>query len=570
MDIHAKVAESGKYNYEGLRLKIPTHFNVELWRNKLSDYGDKVVCEYIEFGWPINYVSDFPPRVPPTNHASAIRFADKVDAYIWEEVGMGATMGPFSSNPFSPSGPEPVFSPLQTVPKDKSEPFGKRRVVMDLSYPDDTHSVNAGIPKDKFLGVDYHLQYGSFDDFTKLVVEEGVGCMVFKRELSRAFRQIYVCPSAYHQLGYKWKKEMYFDLVFPFGLRSACVAMQRTSDAIKYMYSLLGRKCVVFLDDFGGCAKQDVAEQASQELSDLLLDLNVHESFCKATGPTTVMEFLGIGVNTVDMTCFITQEKLQNITTVLDQFLDNMEQWVSKRQLQSVAGKLHFLSKCCKPGRIFMARLLRLINSLEAWESRTMVSSECAMDFKWWRLLCSEFNGVSLLSIWEWGQPDDVFCLTVRRVGSGPAARDYIGAFDRVNNRFLHGEMPKEILTWDLPLFVVELLALMAVAKAWGDSWARLRISWACDYDRTQAVYSSGKARHVTAQACLREIWLIASLCSFELRAFHIPGIIGKPSHYLAGVDEDVAEFDRFLQSVGNIPVVEFFLLPSHFTMHKM
>lgn len=570
IDVHARVAESGLYNFEGVRMPIPTHFNIDLWRHELTDYKDSIVCEYIEFGWPINYVATYEPRVPPTNHASAIRFAAKVEQYIREEVALGATMGPFSEVPFAPGTPAPVFSPLQTVPKDKGEPDGKRRVVMDLSYPDNISSVNAGIPKDKFLGSDYHLQYGSFDDFSALVVHQGQGCLLFKRDLSRAFRQIYVCPSAYHHLGYKWKGDMYFDLVFPFGLRSACVACQRTTDAIKFIYEKNGRKCTVFLDDFGSCARPEVAVEAFEELGMLLSDLGVDESLGKAWPPSTDMEFLGIGINTEDMICYITEKKMTNIVAVLDDFLENMDRPVTKRQLQSVAGKLHFLSKCCRPGRLFMGRLLTQINLLETWESRTLVSKECTLDMKWWRNLCSEYNGVSLLPNWAWGQPDDVFCMSVSRSGSGTTTQDFIGAYDRIHGRYIHGLVPMQVVTWDLPLYVVEMLAVVAIAKAWGATWGRLRISWACDHEKTQQAISSGKVKHVTAQACLRELWLLASMGSFELRAFHIPGIIGKPSHYLADVDKNVANFERFSQSIGDVPVQEFKLTSDHFKFSDM
>ena len=364
LDVQRRVIESGLYNFECVREPVPTKFNIGKWRDYLCEYDDKIVCDYLEFGWPINYVSEYQPNVPPTNHASAIRYARQVDAYLLGELREGATMGPFSQDPFAPESPAAVLSPIQTVEKEKGVANGKRRVVIDLSYPDDQNSVNAGIPKDTFLGLEYQLRYGSFDDFADLVVGQGQGCLMFKRDLSRAFRQIYVCPSAYHLLGFQWQGKLYFDLVFPFGLRSACVACQRTTEAISYIYKNKGRKCVVFLDDFGSCARPKCAEEAFRDLGELLHELRVVQNEQKAVGPTTVMEFLGIGVDTVSMTCFITEKKMINIITVLDDILGNLECPISKRQLQSVAGKLHFLSKCCRPGRVFMSRLLALINTL--------------------------------------------------------------------------------------------------------------------------------------------------------------------------------------------------------------
>jgi hypothetical protein len=130
--------------------------------------------------------------------------------------------------------------------------------------------------------------------------------------------------------------------------------------------------------------------------------------------------------------------------------------------------------------------------------------------------------------------------------------------------------IPSRVASADLPKFIVELLAVVVVAKAWGPTWARMKVSWACEENKTQLAISSGKVSHVIAQACLRELWLVAAINSFELRAFHIPGIVAKPSNFLARIAVDIGNFNSFMHSIGDIQVKEDVISPELFTFHDI
>ena len=58
LDVHNKVRLSGKYNFEGCRIRINYRMNIEFLRSMLSDYKDKQICEFLEFGFPIGYKSE--------------------------------------------------------------------------------------------------------------------------------------------------------------------------------------------------------------------------------------------------------------------------------------------------------------------------------------------------------------------------------------------------------------------------------------------------------------------------------------------------------------------------------
>ena len=105
-------------------------------------------------------------------------------------------------------------------------------------------SVNDGISKDSFLDKPFHLSFSPLADFVDLIIAKGPGCFLFKKDLKRAHRQIPVDTRDYNLLGYHWNDFLYFDLVLPFGLRSATLACQPTLNAIALIfYSVYHHQC---------------------------------------------------------------------------------------------------------------------------------------------------------------------------------------------------------------------------------------------------------------------------------------------------------------------------------------
>ena len=49
----------------------------------------------------------------------------------------------------------------------------------------------------------------------------GRGCLLFKRDLKRAYRQFPIDPFDYPLLRYWWNDALYFDVVLPMGLKTA-------------------------------------------------------------------------------------------------------------------------------------------------------------------------------------------------------------------------------------------------------------------------------------------------------------------------------------------------------------
>ena len=253
------------------------------------------MCEFLEFGWLIGYEESHLPVTKPHNHNSAFSFCECVDSYISKQVYNGTIMGPFDNNPFN----APLtYSPFQTVPKKGTE---ERRVVCDLSFPWGK-SVNDGIPCGTYLGEESHITYPKVDNLVSIIKKHGQGCLMWKRDLKSAYRQLPLDPHDYHLLAYTWRGLIYIDLAIPFGLRTGSLAMQRTTNAFVYIMYKQNIDVVGYIDDYAGANSRNIAQADFESVGEYFSLLGLVESPEKAISPTTEMEFLGILFNTVDMT----------------------------------------------------------------------------------------------------------------------------------------------------------------------------------------------------------------------------------------------------------------------------
>ncbi|XP_077999222.1 uncharacterized protein LOC144452084 [Glandiceps talaboti] len=504
-DVHYQVLQLGKPNFLGARLPVHSGLNIPEWRSCLRGYPDYGVIEFLEFGWPVNYTSPYLPKTTNRNHASSLNFAEHIDKFICKEVTLGATAGPFSDNPLK----LPIAtSPLSSVPKKGKD---ERRMVMDLSFPHGT-SVNDGIPHDTFLGQPSHLTYPNIDALSDIIRDLGPGCLLFKLDLRRAYRQLPVDPRDFHLLGFTWRGSLFIDTKLPFGLRSAAMACQRTTNAIIYIFQQLGFKAINFLDDFCGADLPHRAHSAFLAFRRLLVQLGVEEAVDKAVAPTTSLSFIGISVDTVTMTLRVTEDRLTEIKQLLVIWLDRKK--CTRRELQVLIGKLSFVAGCVRPGRLFMSRMLATLRSVHSSRHHIFLNGQFRKDLQWWYLFICRYNGVSIIPDKAWSTADSIVATDACLSGCGGIT----------HNQFFHCAFPDFIAAQHLGIHCLEALTIVAAARLWGNNWAGRRILVFCDNMDVVLVLNSGKARDSFLLTAARELWFLAALNEFELKAVHLRG----------------------------------------------
>ena len=290
------VRASGKPNYLGARVPVPTHWDLNLLENLLADYEDKLVVDFLRYGWPISRsILPLTNGSAKVNHRGAIEFPDAINYYLATEYSNNS---PFFTNPFPD---RTASSPLNSVPKHDSD---ERRVILDMSFPP-RHSVNDGINKGHYLGVTIDPMYPTIDSFTTMVKAIGPGALMYKRDLHRVYHQIWTGPFHVPYQGFFWQGAFYFDTVLVFGCTLSTYICQQVTSALAHIHNSWEALCTNYLDDFIGVAPLDKAEKDFCKLGWLLQDIGIWESEHKACPPSSLMVVLDIMFNTTDMTISI-------------------------------------------------------------------------------------------------------------------------------------------------------------------------------------------------------------------------------------------------------------------------
>ena len=232
VDLHLKVSSFSTYNHLGARIPLKhSSINISKFRALLpSDYDDKVILQYLEFGFPLGLKEDFLLKPILKNHSSAYEYYTYVDKFVSNELEKGGMCGPFHTSPF----PNVMVSPLMTSPKKPNS----RRTVFDASFSD--YSLNVNTPDKLYLGEDYDFTFPKLDDFASLILKFGPGCFMWKRDLSQFFLQLPLDPLDFDKVGCVWRGQLLLFTSYVWGTRHAGMSGQCVTSAMSYIHRSLG------------------------------------------------------------------------------------------------------------------------------------------------------------------------------------------------------------------------------------------------------------------------------------------------------------------------------------------
>lgn len=538
LETQSKVHESGLPNYIGCKIPIFSRFNLQFLKFMLHGYHDSEVVDFLEYGWPISHDKSDTQKTKPKNHKGALDFSSELEEYLKKEKVSGSILGPFKSNPLKC----PItMSPLNTVPKKDCE---ERRVILDLSFPRNMGSVNDGIDKDYYLGEKIKLSYPSVDSLVEIIKKFGRGCLLFKRDLRKFYRQIPLCPGDIHLLGYNWKNHIFLDRVLTMGLRSACFIAQRLTKIICFMMKKLGFELLNYIDDLVGCHISIIAFMAYECLKMLLGNSGFVENVSKRCPPSTRMVFLGVLFDTEKLTLEVTPERLAEILTLLGKWSGIRQ--ASRKQIESLLGKLNFVASCVRSSRIFICRMLNFLRGLPR-RGVFEIPLEFQKDVQWWIRFLPLYQGVSIMSLVDWSKPDKILACDACLMGIGGCSQ----------TAYFHSQFPIFILAQSLHINALEMLGVMVSIKLWGHLWKGKKILIKCDNLSSVLVLNSGRTKDVFLQACMREIAFLASIGEFEIHGTHVLGTQNRIPDLLSRWDLDIRYQNAFLKMNDTLQLME-------------
>ena len=248
------------------------------------------------------------------------------------------------------------------------------------------------------------------------------------------------------------------------------------------------------------------------------------------------MSCLGVELNTDAFTLSVSPDRLCEIERLLEHWI--RKRTATKTALQSLVGKLIFISKCVRQSPIFITRILILLRKVHFNHHHVNLTAEFRKDIAWWRRFLRAYNGVSMISAAQWSSPGEVFTTDACLTGCGGLCGD----------QYFHAVFPSLVVQQTLDINCLELLTIIVALKLWGSRWSALRLSVRCVNEVAVTVRNNGRCRNSFLNSCLRELCYLAAIHEFEVRAVHVPGVSNCYADLLSRWDPcDLAGRKQFL-----------------------
>ena len=225
----------------------------------------------------------------------------------------------------------------------------------------------------------------------------------------------------------------------------------------------------------------------------------------KTMGPEQSLPFVGIQLDTNDMTASLPQDKIVKFTQVISQFLSSKS--VTLRQTQSLCGMLNFACGV-------IARLYDLGVGLSKPYYKVRVNKHVKQDLTVWRHFLDHYNGTTLLLDYVWLSNQDLQLFT--------DASTTIGFGGVFGCKWFHG-------TWSdryrgSNIAILELYPICLALHLWAKLLTNKCLTINSDNMSVVYVLNSFTSKENSIMILLRKLALITMTHNILIRARHLPG----------------------------------------------
>ena len=452
-----------------------------------------------------------------SNHQSVRANFDIADELIMKEVKKGNYIVCDDSVALPT-----IVSPLGLVPKSD----GGHRLIHDCSAPSGKCLNDYSLQLDK-------CKYESVDSAVDLLKQ---GNFLAKIDIKSAYRGVAISPDSYHATGLQWningKPVTLIDTRLPFGARAAPTIFHKISQFVKRAMLRRGHDLITaYQDDFlvQGVTYEECLNSWIT-LINLLLYLGFELNYAKLVAPTTDLTFLGVRINSLTMELALPPPKLNEIRCLVATFLNKRH--ATRRQLQSLAGKLNFAARVVRGGRVFLRRILDAIAKLHHPYHKVCVHGPLKSDIEWWHTCLTIFNGVAA-------------CISATSTSSilTDACLKSGGAF--YNGDFFYTTWADDVPdVASLPINYKEaMIATLSVAR-WASGCSNSVVYVYTDNQCAKAIIDKCSCRNSTVMTALRTMFWLSVQYNFVVKSIYIPGV----KHVLADTVSRLHEKGRLLQ----------------------
>lgn len=243
------------------------------------------------------------------------------------------------------------------------------------------------------------------------------------------------------------------------------------------------------------------------------LGLPLHPQKCM--GPATCIVVLGIELDTAAQIARLPADKFSALQEALSHW--STRKCCTKRDLQSLIGRLHHACMVVWPGRTFLRRMINLLSCFRNDSHPIRLNVEFRKDLAWWVEFFGQWNGISFF-LFPSLEPLPDFS-----VSSDASGAIGYGAF--LDNEWFNGRW--STLQFPLSIAYKELFPVVLAAHVWGPGWSRRRILFHVDNEAVVHILNSRTSPDPNIMHLLRSLLKAAACFSFTLiyfAAIHVPG----------------------------------------------
>lgn len=489
---------------------ITTPLCWQAWDGYLAGHPDqrfrRYIVDGIRSGFRVGFDYTRSCSRSGRNMSSTRDHAHVVRDYLAVECAAGRVLGPL---------PPDDFPQVHVGVIPKKTP-GKWRLIIDLSAPEGA-SVNDGVSSELCS-----MRYISVEHATRAVIAKGVGALLAKIDVARAYRNIPIHPDDRWLLGMIWDGSLFIDTALPFGLRSAPKIFSAVADAVEWILRQEGVQVVMhYLDDFlvVGASRSGECQHAVNIVLRVFATLGLPVAEDKLEGPSTLLSFLGLEIDTVAMELRLPAEKLRDLQILIRSWCGRRA--ASKRELESLIGSLNHACSVVRCGKTFLRRMFELLAVAHKSHHYLRLNISFKSDLMWWDSFLAPLNGVALRRTLE---PSDVnFSFASDAAGTtgcGAIWSPFWFQF-KWSESFRTSLLPLK----DDSILFQELLPIVFACAVWGVKWRRSSVRVFCDNEGAVAVVNSGYSKVAQIMHLLRCLFFIRARFDLHLEAVHIPGV---------------------------------------------
>lgn len=205
-----------------------------------------------------------------------------------------------------------------------------------------------------------------------------------KLDISKTFHQIPLHKKARKYFAYAFRGKVWVPRTTPMGAKPVPgLANTLTSEISAILWSL-GIPNVIMTDDIFIVGKDyEECKRHLDEAIRVLTELGWILNLGKTEGPSDVITFLGIQIDSINKTLSIPESRVEAYSSKLSDLLKQDE--VSAHDLESMAGKLQWITTVFPVGRAHLSAVYSFAHYLDKQNKRAKLTDKVSTHFNWWK-----------------------------------------------------------------------------------------------------------------------------------------------------------------------------------------